>query len=160
MKTLLLFLALSIPLFAHAEIINGRIIAISDGDTVTLLDSSNTQHKIRLGGIDAPEKKQAFGQRSKENLSRLVFDKTVDADCSKKDRYQRLICKIIAEGVDVNLQQIRDGMAWWYAQYQKEQTAIDRQEYAQAEEAARVARMGLWVDTEPQAPWEFRRNLK
>lgn len=158
MKTLLLFLALLIPLFAHAETISGKVVSVSDGDTITILDASNTQFKIRLMGIDSPESKQAFGKKSKENLSRLVFGKTVDAECTKKDRYQRLICKIYIEGVDINLLQIRDGMAWWYAQYQKEQSAIDRQSYAEAEEVARGAKKGLWVDLEPQAPWEFRKR--
>lgn len=156
MKTLLLCLALCIPSFAQAEIISGKVVGVSDGDTITLLDSSNTQFKIRLSGIDAPEKKMAYGNRSKDHLSNLVFGKTVDAECSKRDKYQRLICKIIVGGVDANLQQIKDGMAWHYKAYQKEQIAIDRQAYAEAEEAAREARKGLWQDTDAQAPWVFR----
>jgi endonuclease YncB( thermonuclease family) len=160
MRTLLLTVALLVPIFAQAQTITGKIVSVSDGDTVTLLDSSNTQYKIRLAGVDSPEKKQAYGNKSKENLSNLVFGKTVDAECSKKDRYQRLICKIIVDGIDANLQQIKDGFAWHYKAYQKEQSATDRQVYADAEEVAREARKGLWVEAEPQAPWEFRKKLK
>ena len=157
MKKSLLYLALLLSPSVNAENFTGKIVGVADGDTVTLLDNSNTQYKIRLSGIDAPEKKQAFGQRSKQNLSDLVFSKTVDADCTKKDRYQRWICKIIVNGIDVNLQQIKDGMAWHYKAYQKEQSEIDRDVYSDAEEVARVVNKGLWSDTEPQAPWNFRR---
>lgn len=86
------------------ETITGRVLGIADGDTLTLLDSANHQHKIRLAGIDAPEKAQPFGDRSKASLSRLVFDKTVSAECTKLDRYQRKICVIFDGGRDVNLE--------------------------------------------------------
>ncbi len=157
MKKLLLFLAVSIPIFAQAEIINGKVVGVSDGDTITILDSSNTQYKIRLSGIDSPEKKQAFGQKSKENLSRLVFAKIVDADCSKKDRYQRFICKITVNGVDANLEQLKDGFAWHYKAYQRDQIESDRQLYANAEDVARDGKKGLWSEANPIEPWEFRK---
>ncbi len=100
--------------------------AIADGDTLTLLDAAHQQHRIRLSGIDAPEKKQAFGQRSKAALSALAFDKEVVAECDKRDRYRRLVCKILVDGVDVNLEQVRTGLAWWYRKYASEQGAADR----------------------------------
>jgi len=70
-------------------------VAVADGDTVTVLDASNTQWKIRLMGIDAPEKKQAFGSKSKESLSALVFDKSVSVEYSKRDKYGRILLDLI-----------------------------------------------------------------
>jgi endonuclease YncB( thermonuclease family) len=108
------------------------VVGVSDGDTVTLLDHAKTQYKIRLHGIDAPEKGQEFGERSKESLSRLAFSREVTARCHKRDRYSREICKIMLGSTDVNLEQIRAGMAWWYREYAKEQLAEDRPTYADA----------------------------
>ena len=134
--------------------------AVADGDTVTVLDASNTQWKIRLMGIDAPEKKQAFGSKSKESLSALVFDKSVSVEYSKRDKYGRTVGKISVAGVDANLEQVKAGMAWHYKKYQNEQTADDRATYAQAEEAARDTRRGLWIDAEPMPPWDWRKQQK
>jgi endonuclease YncB( thermonuclease family) len=125
---LALFILLATPVFA--EQITGRVVGVSDGDTITLLDQNKQQHKIRLSGIDAPEKAQPFGQKSKSNLSALVFDQQVTAECGKADRYQRLLCKIMINGVDANLEQVKAGMAWHYKQYAKEQEARDREDYA------------------------------
>ena len=145
---------------AHADVISGRIVAISDGDTVTLLDSTKQQHKIRLAGIDAPEKKQSFGQRSKQNLSELVFNKDVEADCVKVDRYKREVCKITVNGTDANLEQIKAGLAWWYRSYAKDQSKADRATYAAAEQEAKDAKRGLWGDAEAVAPWEWRHSKR
>lgn len=152
----LLLLTLAACSLAHADVISGRIVAISDGDTVTLLDSAKQQHKIRLAGIDAPEKKQPFGQRSKEHLSDLVFGKAVEADCVKVDRYKREVCKITVNGTDANLEQIKAGLAWWYRSYAKDQSKVDRAAYAAAEQDAKDAKRGLWGDAEAVAPWEWR----
>lgn len=95
---------------AAAEQLTGRIVGVSDGDTVTLLDYSKQQHKIRLVGIDAPESSQAFGQASKKNLSDLVFNREVTADCPSSDRYSRRLCKILIGGTDANLAQIEGGL--------------------------------------------------
>lgn len=151
---LAMLLAMSIT--AHAETLRGRVVGIADGDTVTVLDSRNEQYKIRLMGIDAPEKKQAFGSRSKQSLSALVFNREVSVEYRKKDRYGRVVGKIVVNGVDANLEQVKAGMAWHYKQYQKEQSADDRAAYASVEEQARVGRRGLWQDNEPIPPWEFR----
>ena len=88
---LLLFMALGA---AHADTLTGRVVGVTDGDTKTVLDANRQQHKIRLGGIDAPEKAQPFGQRSKENLSRLVFNKEVRVDWTKRDNYSRIVGKV------------------------------------------------------------------
>lgn len=145
---------------AYADVYFGRVVSVSDGDTITVLDGSKRQHKIRLGGIDAPEKHQPFGARSKQHLSELVFGKDVQADCVKIDRYMREICKISVNGVDANLEQIKSGMAWWYRTYAKDQLKADQTAYSLAEKEAREARRGLWSDAESVAPWEWRREEK
>lgn len=145
---------------ALADTLRGRVVGVSDGDTVTVLDASNTQFKIRLMGIDAPEKKQAFGSKSKEALSRLVFNKLVTVEYYKKDRYGRTIGKIIVGDIDANLEQVKAGFAWHYKKYQKEQTLEDRSLYAQAEDQAMAERRGLWRDAEPVPPWDWRRQKK
>lgn len=137
--------------------LTGRIVSIADGDTVTLLDADKRQHKIRLSGIDAPERKQAFGTRSRQHLGELVFGKQVTADCSKTDRYKRAICKLEVNGLDANLAQIEAGMAWHYKAYEREQNLLDRWRYAKAEDSARDLRRGLWADRAPLAPWDFRK---
>ena len=145
---------------AVAETLQGRVVGVADGDTVTVLDSGNIQWKIRLMGIDAPEKKQAFGNRSKEHLSGLVFNKEVTVEYSKRDKYGRIVGKILAEGLDANLEQVKTGMAWHYKQYQKEQTVEDRGSYADAESVARSGKLGLWKDADQTSPWEWRQAEK
>lgn len=151
-------LAFSISTFA--ETIQGRVVSIADGDTVTVLDAYNTEHKVRLMGIDAPEMKMPFGQRSKENLSNLIFGKQVIIEYSKQDRFGRAIGKIIVNGVDANLEQVKAGMAWHYKQYQKEQSPDDRKSYAVAEDQARTEHRGLWADEEPTPPWDWRHHRR
>lgn len=139
-----------------ADTLHGRVVSISDGDTLTLLDTSNKQFKIRLTGIDAPEKKQPFGQVSKQHLSAMVFGKSVAVEWFKRDRYQRTLGKIVLDGLDINLEQIKSGMAWHYKKYQKEQLPEDRQAYSDAEINAQQKRLGLWGEANPVSPWEFR----
>lgn len=138
----------------------GRVVRIADGDTITLLDSINTQHRIRLQGIDAPESHQDFGAQSKKNLSDMIFDKNVTAMCDKTDQYGRQVCKIVFDGRDINLEQVKAGMAWHYKDYEREQSPADRELYARAEDEARSARRGLWIDANPIEPSEFRREEK
>ncbi len=141
----------------QADTLRGRVVGVADGDTVTVLDAQKVQHKVRLSGIDAPERSQAFGQRSKEHLSDLVFGQTVEVDFNKTDRYGRLIGKIVVNGQDANLQQLHAGMAWHYKEYEREQPPEERRRYAQAEDDARDRGVGLWKDLKPVPPWEFRR---
>ena len=133
---------------------------VADGDTITVLDSTNTQHRIRLEGIDAPESHQAFGTQSKKSLSEMVFGKDVTIVYEKTDQYGRLVGKILLAGKDINLEQVKAGMAWHYKEYQKEQTPEDRELYARAENEAHTARRGLWLDQSPVEPSEFRRKEK
>ncbi|WP_256469911.1 thermonuclease family protein [Aromatoleum aromaticum] len=113
---------------------------------------------MRLSGIDAPERRQAFGDRSRQNLAGLVFRKYLVVEWDKVDRYKRIIGKVILDGKDVNLSQITAGYAGHYKEYQREQPFADRQSYARAEGEARTRRLGLWLDAVPVAPWDFRRN--
>lgn len=159
-KATITILALLFAVAAHADSYIGRVVHIADGDTITVLDVEKVQHKIRLAGIDAPEKKQAFGQRSKESLSELAYDKTVTVETSKRDRYEREIGKVLVNGQDVNPVQIERGMAWFYRQYQREQAPDDRRLYEAAEDAAKGAKQGLWRDAEPMAPWEYRHSMR
>lgn len=166
MKYLLSFLlAMSLCSVALAESIDGRVVGVSDGDTITVLDQDRRQFKIRLGGIDAPEKKQAFGERSKQSLSRLVFNKDVRIEWHKRDKYGRTIgkvwvapvsCSECAKTIDANLAQLTTGMAWWYRQYAREQKVEDQGQYSKAEADAQSRRIGLWADPSPMPPWEWR----
>jgi endonuclease YncB( thermonuclease family) len=148
-----LILTLSFPAWAD---ITGYVVGVADGDTITVLDTDKVQHKIRLTGIDAPEKKQPFGNRSKQSLSDMVFNKTVTVETDKRDRYGRELGKVMDGSKDVNLEQVRAGMAWHYKAYERTQPIIDRQAYADAENEAKAAKRGLWVDSEPTPPWEWR----
>lgn len=141
----------------HAETLVGEVVGLADGDTVTVLDAQRVQHKIRLAGIDAPEKGMPWGQKSKEALADRVYRRTVTVEWQKQDRYGRLVGKIMVDGQDANLAQVTDGMAWHYKDYEKEQAPDDRVRYAQAELDARNARRGLWADPDPMAPWVWRK---
>jgi endonuclease YncB( thermonuclease family) len=153
--------ALSFVLFLsalslQAETLTGYVVGIADGDTLTVLDASHQQHKIRLAGIDAPEKGQPFGDRSKQSLAAMAFNKNVTVEWNKLDRYGRTVGKVMVNGKDANLEQVRAGMAWWYRDYAKEQSPADRGLYERAEVQARAQHVGLWRDANPMPPWEFR----
>lgn len=144
---------------SHGKTIVGQVVAVSDGDTIKVLDDTKKLFVIRLMGIDAPEKAQAFGQRSKQSLSELVFHSRVEVQWNKHDRYARVVGKVLrTDGTDVCLEQISRGMAWHYKQYASEQLVEDRHKYDQAERASRDARIGLWVDDQPTPPWAWRRE--
>ena len=153
-------LALCLALQANAETLLGKVINVADGDTITVLDDTNTQHKIRLAGIDAPEKRQAFGNVSRLSLAEQVAGQSVTVEWFKFDKYRRKLGKVLLGGLDCNLVQIKSGMAWHYKQYQREQSPADQQSYAAAEIEARAAKLGLWRDTAPMPPWEFRHQGK
>jgi len=146
--------------FAHADTLAGRVVAISDGDTLTVLDDSKKQHKIRLAGIDSPEKGQPFGDYCKKSLSDLAYDRMVVVESNKLDRYGRVIGKVLVGGQDVNLEQVRRGCGWHYKKYQNEQPLEDRLSYNAAEESARAGRAGLLADKEPVPPWDWRKAGK
>lgn len=153
MRYLLLYLLTSISLFA--SVITGRVVSVADGDTITILDDTKTQHKIRLWGIDAPESRQDYGQRAKQAMSDLVYHKTVRVDVLNKDRYGREVGKVYQGETYVNLEMIKKGLAWWYQQYARNATDLK-----DAEETARSARVGLWSRPDAVAPWDFRRGKR
>lgn len=130
---------------AHAD----KVIGVQDGDTLTVLKDRHPL-RIRLADIDAPEKKQDFGQRSKQSLSDMCFGKDARYDVRAIDKYGRTVARVRCAGVDVNPAQVARGMAWVYVQY----NADTRLPAVQA--AARLRRNGLWADKEPVPPWEFR----
>lgn len=157
MKSFLLLLLALFSTVASADLIKGNVVGVADGDTLTVLDDQKTQHKIRLMGIDAPEKGQPYGDASKRSLSDLAFGQLVIVDFNKRDRYGRVVGKVTRNGKDLNVEQIRRGLAWHYKQYQNEQEIDDRSLYAQEEYLAQRDRRGLWADKEPVAPWGYRR---
>ena len=160
LKKLLALALLYISCGLGAATLQGKVVHVADGDTITVLDATNTQHKIRLQGIDAPEKAQAFGQKSKQSLHRLVHSKQVTIEFQKKDKYGRTVGKVVLNGLDVCLEQIKLGMAWHYKQYESEQPKEERETYAQSELAARSMAVGIWKDKNPTPPWEFRKQAK
>ena len=147
-------------LAAPLQTIEGRVVGVADGDTITVLGVGNRQTRVRLQGIDAPESGQAFGQVSKRNLSELVFERHVVVEYEKTDKYGRTLGKVLADGRDVNLLQVTAGLAWHYKHYQDEQSSADRRLYADAETEARSAGRGLWADPGPIPPWDFRRGKR
>lgn len=159
-RWLLLALWFSLHVATAGSLLTGKVIGVQDGDTIEVLDAGKTPHRIRLSGIDAPEKAQAFGQRSKQHLSDLVFGKQVEVQAGKSDKYGRTVGNVMVHGVDANLEQVKAGMAWHYKQYAAEQPIGDRALYASAEDKARSSHTGLWRDVNPMPPWEWRHGGK
>jgi len=151
---------LAVCAYATAATLEGRVVGVSDGDTVTVVTSENRQFRIRLSGIDAPEKKQAFGTHAKETLARQLFGQAVVIEWSKTDRYGRILGKIEVGGVDANLEQLRAGSAWVYTQYLRELAPADRVLYLDAQRQAQSEHRGLWRDSEPEPPWQWRHELR
>jgi endonuclease YncB( thermonuclease family) len=141
---------------APAAELYGKVIAVADGDTITVLDEAHATHKVRLAGIDAPERRQAYGDRARQHLSELVYARTVAVSWSKRDRYGRIVGLVRIGAVDAGLEQVRSGWAWHYKQYRAEQKPADRLRYARAEDEARERRAGLWSEPDPTPPWEYR----
>lgn len=130
---------------------SGKVVTVIDGDTVRVLVGAE-QIRVRLEGIDAPEAKQAFGQRAKEHLIDLVAGRTVDVHVTGLDRYGRTLGKLYLNGLDINQKMLSDGFAWHYTTYNLEK------QYSVAESEARSEQRGLWIDAAPIAPWEFRKR--
>ena len=162
LSTLLLSLNL-----AAAEII-GKVIAVADGDTITVLAPGNRPTKVRLAGIDAPERNQPFGQKSRQKLADLVFGKEVRVSVVDKDRYGRIVGIVyvplkIPNGeviVDVDLAQIESGHAWAYRDYLRGLPAGKAGRYVAAEKDAKETKQGLWTDNNPEPPWQFRKEQR
>ena len=142
----------------------GHVVGVVDGDTIDVLTPEPEREllRIRLMGIDAPEKRQAFGVVSKSKLAELVFGRDVRIDWHKYvNRNSRIVGQVfLSDGSDVNLAMVEAGMAWWYRAYAREQRPDDRARYLDAENRARKKGLGLWIDENPVAPWEFRHPKK
>lgn len=136
-----------------AEII-GKVVSVADGDTITILDDMKIQHRVRLARIDAPEKGQPYGAKAKQYLSSLIFNKSVKVVYRDKDRYKRILGIVYCSDTDINLEMVKNGMAWHYSYY--DDTAL----YAEAEREARSKKIGLWEDPNPQSPYAFRRDKR
>ena len=148
---LLIFTALSA---CSSEENTCRVVGISDGDTLTCLAKNNRQIKVRLAEIDAPEKKQAFGQKSKKALSDMVYLRDVRLSLKGQDRYQRTLAIVYYQDKNINLEMVKQGMAWAYKQYSHDPV------YLQAQENAQAKRIGLWTDNNPIEPSQWRRQEK
>lgn len=147
LKHLLIGLALLTPVQADQY----KVIGISDGDTINVLIDKK-QLKIRLAQIDAPESRQAFGAASKQALSELIYNKNVSIETETVDRYGRTVATVLHAGIDINLEMVRRGMAWVYTQYAHDIN------YFEAQAEASKNGVGLWSDSQPIAPWEWRRG--
>lgn len=145
MKSILLLIMLYVSLFAFPA----KVVKISDGDTITVL-SGKEQTKVRLYGIDAPEKKQDYGQRSRQFLASLIAGQVVEVEPKGKDRYKRTLGIIHHKGQDINAQMVLNGYAWAYIKYSKM--------YVDQEKIARENKLGLWQSSNPTPPWEWRKR--
>ncbi len=136
------------------KVIQGEVVAIADGDTLTVLDAAKTQHKIRLEGIDTPESNQAFGSVARKSLADKVFRESVHVEWREKDRYGRTLGHVFLGNRWINKELVAEGMAWHYKEYNKDRGL------AEAETQAKQKRVGLWADAEPIPPWEYRRGVR
>ena len=134
---------------------SGRVVGVTDGDTIKVMSGGRAE-KVRLYGIDCPERRQAFGQAAKKATSAYCFNKTVTVRVRDKDRYGRTIgVVILPSGKELGKELVRRGLAWWYQRY-----APNDKELIRLELDARKARRGLWKDPNPTPPWEFRRTRR
>lgn len=146
------------------------VVGVSDGDTITARcgePGAYEQVKVRIQGIDAPERKQPYGNRARQAMSELVFQRWAELRCGKTDRYRRKVCSVwVASAsapdgprtLDAGLAMVSTGMAWWYRAYAREQSPQERGQYEFAEDEARARRAGLWVDAAPVSPWDWRKG--
>jgi endonuclease YncB( thermonuclease family) len=147
----LLIVVLLLAGSAQAETLSGTVIGVVDGDTLTIVDAQKRRHRVRLGQVDAPESKQAFGVKSARSLHGLCFRKTAQVEWQAKDQYNRPIGHVTCEGVDANAAQVRRGMAWVSPKSTQPGSAL-----YELEAYARVRGIGLWSDPRPVPPWDWR----
>lgn len=152
-NSILIALILLSPLVS-AERLVGKVVGISDGDTITLLSADKVSHKIRLSEIDAPEKGQPWGTNSKEALSKLIFSKTVEVETTERDRYGRVLGIVFLDERNMNKAMVERGNAWAYTRYVKDPG------YFSLQQKAKTERVGLWSQSDDKIapPWEWRRK--
>jgi endonuclease YncB( thermonuclease family) len=151
MRRLLLFPLLTVAHAASADTISGKVVAVANGDTLTIVDGAAKRHRIRLAEIDAPERKQTFGAESRKSLAEICLQKPAVAETVVKDR--RLIGKVSCAGVDAGTEQVRRGMAWVFAG-----TVLPNSPLPEMEANARLRALGLWGGDKPEPPWEWRKR--
>src|SRR5262245_6273988 len=142
------------PLLSLAQDFRGRVVGVSDGDTITVMHQGRGE-RVRLYGIDdAPERGQPFSNRAKQFVSDLCYHEEVRVEVKGQDRYQRTIAEVILpDGRILNYEIVKAGLAWWFRRYAPKDPTLEGLEFQ-----ARQARRGLWSDRDPVPPWEFRRN--
>jgi micrococcal nuclease len=146
---------LLVPLLVYADQFTGKVVGISDGDTISVLREGKAV-KVRLHGVDTPEKVQAFGTKARQFTGDLVFQRDVTVDVRATDRYARLVGEmLLPDGRSLTQELVRAGLAWWYRQYAPHDTTL-----AQLEAEARTARRGLWADAHPVPPWQWRKGKR
>lgn len=158
-KYILLFIVIASTTQA-AQRITGKVVGVSDGDTITILDTvKKSTTRIRLYGIDCPEKKQAFGMKAKKYATDIASGKTVEVTILDTDRYGRSVGIVQVKGnvAPLNELLIRNGYAWLYTRYCKDKVC---EKWRDLEAAARRGKVGLWSDANPTPPWEFRRSAR
>jgi endonuclease YncB( thermonuclease family) len=150
---------------AHADI-TGRVVAVIDGDTIKVLAADNTEYKVRLTGIDAPERGQPYSNASRKHLASMVAGKEVLVESDKQDVHGRELgkvwvqpadCPSCGKTLDANYAQVLAGMAWWYRYHAEEQSPEDRGRYESAEDEAKARGWGLWAEPNPINPYEWRK---
>jgi endonuclease YncB( thermonuclease family) len=143
------------PCLAQAEEFTGKVVGISDGDTLSVLRDGKDV-KVRLYGVDTPEKAQAFGTQARKFTGDLVFQQVVAVQIRATDRYGRFVGEVLLpDGRSLNQVLVQAGMAWWYQRYAPNEPIL-----AQLEAEARAARRGLWADAHPVPPWKWRRGSR
>jgi micrococcal nuclease len=141
-------------------VVLGRVVGVTDGDTIKVLVSEKQLLRVRLAFCDAPEKKQAFGTRAKQVMSELVFGKDIELRTRAVDRYGRTVAQVLVEGKDVGTEMVRQGMAWVYDRYITEASSEIQDTYRKAQEEAKAEQRGLWSDPNAIPPWIFRDLVK
>lgn len=144
----------------HTEPVTVVPIKFKDGYTFDATQADGSKITARLAGCDAPERTQPYSKRAMDALKSILADGPVTVDCYKKDRYERGVCRVAVPAGDVCLALIREGLAWHYTAYAREQTPQEREDYRQAQEAAQTARKGLWQDAQPVPPWDWRKERR
>jgi micrococcal nuclease len=139
-------------------ILRGKVVGISDGDTVKVLVANQHLIRVRIAFLDSPEKHQAFGDRARRAMSELIFSREVELRPHAIDRYGRLVAQVFVNGADAGLEMIRQGYAWCYERYLPEAGPDIQTSYRRAQDEARAKRLGLWSDPNPLEPWLFRRT--
>jgi len=157
MKLFIHLLIFCLLITVQASAFDGRVVKVTDGDTVDVLDTSNKLTKVRLYGIDAPEKSQDFGQKSKQFVLDIVAGKTVSVEAIDTDRYGRTVGVVHIGNTLLNAEILKSGLAWYYSQYCKKSFCG---EWQQIESQARSSKIGLWSISNPQPPWDFRKYQK